>query len=227
MTIKSDILTRLDGLIDEGTKLVNSYQATVDSMGATYSDIPEQDFRAFTTKATAAIDRIAGEESQFFKHLPELKASKSISSPGYNVTFLPAVVGSIVALRDAVDNGHLESLETRIRAHVHDDFLEQAKDLLDSKYHVAAMVLIGGVLEDHLQKLCTKNGLTWNGHGSISKYNDACHQGTVYDKPTWRRIQSIGDLRNDVAHGQGAGVKVPDVEDAYKFVGRFIADHPA
>ena len=70
MTIKSDILTRLDGLIDEGTKLVNSYQATVDSMGATYSDIPEQDFRAFTTKATAAIDRIAGEESQFFKHLP-------------------------------------------------------------------------------------------------------------------------------------------------------------
>lgn len=65
------------------------------------------------------------------------------------------------------------------------------------------MVLVGGVLEDHLQKLCVKNGLTWKGKGSISTYNDLLH-GSEYDKPIWRRIQSIGDIRNDAAHGQGA-----------------------
>jgi hypothetical protein len=125
-----------------------------------------------------------------------------------------------------VHKGYLVSLESRLRSNIHDDFLRQAKTLFDEHYHVAAMVLVGGVMEDHLEKLCTKHGKTWTGHGSISKYNDALH-GTAYDKATWRRIQGIGDLRNEAAHGNGAKVRPEDVEDALKFVGRFIADNPA
>ena len=225
MTIKNDTLTQLDGLIEEGQQCQESFYMA--NRGRYQSRMSESDLRAFTARAFAAIARLAGKESEYYRLLPSIDLSKLIRLPSLtnSPSIIPALSGSLTALRDAVDNGHLESLENRIRAHVHDDFLEQAKDLLDSNYHVAAMVLIGGVLEDHLSKLCTKKGLTWNGHGSISKYNDACHQGTVYDKPTWRRIQSIGDLRNDAAHGQGADVKAPDVDDAYKFVGRFIADH--
>jgi hypothetical protein len=87
------------------------------------------------------------------------------------------------------------------------------------------MVLIGGVLEDHLEKLCGKRKLTWKGDGSISKYNDLLRD-VFYDQPTWRRIQSIGDLRNKSAHGEGATVNPPEVDDAYRFVGRFVADYP-
>jgi hypothetical protein len=150
----------------------------------------------------------------------------NLNSPEYN-TAIPAMIGCLVALRDAVDKGLLVSLEARLRANIHDDFLQQAKSLLDQGYHVAAMVLIGGVLEDHLEKLCTKHGKTVTGNGNLAKYNDALHGATIYDKPAWRRIQSIGDVRNDAAHGNFAKVNVVDVQDAHKYVGRFLADYPA
>jgi hypothetical protein len=125
-----------------------------------------------------------------------------------------------------VDAGLLVSLADRMRANIHDDFLEQAKTLLGAGYHVAAIVLTGGVLENHLRKLCDNRSLKWTGDGSISKYNDLLH-GALYDKPTWRRIQSIGDVRNDAAHGNGAEVKVDDAKDAHKYVGRFLDDYSA
>ena len=49
----------------------------------------------------------------------------------------------------------------------------------------------------------------------------------VYPQPTWRRIQSIGDVRNDAAHGNGTAVKTEDVADALKYAQRFLADYLA
>lgn len=223
MSVKQESLDELDGLIQGGNRLNASYG--MDNMGQLESNLTETDFRSYATATYATVERIAGSKSEYYQSLPKVDPSDPLRLPGYNNTKTPAMVGALTALRQAVDKGLLVSLESRLRANIHDGFLQQGKALLDSEYHVAAMVLVGGVLEDHLQKLCVKQGLTWNGNGSISKYNGQLH-GTVYDKPLWRRIQSIGDIRNDAAHGQGAKVNVADVEDAYKFVGRFIVDHP-
>jgi hypothetical protein len=70
--------------------------------------------------------------------------------------------------------------------------LVQAKELLTANYHVPAMVLIGGVLEEHLSKLCVARNLTWSGSGSLAKYNDILRD-KLYDKVVWRRIQAIVD----------------------------------
>ncbi len=227
MSAKQQVLDQLDSLIESGQKYDNSYSSSVDSMGAAFTNVPENELRAFATRSFAAIERIAGRASQYYEMLPDVAGSQSLQAAGYGQPVTAPILGSLLALRDAVDAGHLETLEAQIRALVHDDFLQQAKDLLASNYHVAAMVLAGGVLEDHLKKLCTTNGLTWNGSGSISKYNDACRQGNVYDQAKWRRIQSIGDLRNQAAHGQGGNVNSSDVDDACKFTERFISDFPA
>lgn len=224
MAVKEQVLTELDDLIQEGSRLNDSYQTT--EMGTWASNLPELEFRSFVTSAFAAVGRVAGEGSEYYRALPKV-GHNAISEQAWSNTTIPTMVGALKSLREAVDKGYLVSLEDRIRANIHDDFLQQGRVLLDAGYHVAAMVLIGGVLEDHMAKLCTKNGLTWTGNASISKYNDALHQGGIYDKPTWRRIQSIGDVRNDAAHGNGAKVKADDVEDAYRFVGRIIVDHPA
>ena len=88
------------------------------------------------------------------------------------------------------------------------------------------MVIIGGVLEDHMRKLCVSRSLSWTGNGSISKYND-CLRDALYAQTTWRRIQAIGDVRNDSAHGHGADVKQREVGDAQQYVRRFIADYPS
>lgn len=224
MPVKQEVLDYLDGLIQEGKRLNDSYKMT--DMGSLESKLPEADFRAFATATFAAVERTVGRDSEYHHCLPPVDTNDPLTLPGYNSTKVPAMIGVLVSLWQAVEKGLLVSLESRLRANIHDDFLQQSKALLDSKYHVAAMVLVGGVLEEHLQKLCTKHKLAWKGDGSISKYNDLLRD-TVYDQPTWRRIQSIGDLRNKAAHGEGAKVKTPDVEDAHQFVGRFIVDYPA
>jgi hypothetical protein len=194
-------------------------------MGATDSKLPESDFRAFATGALACISRIVGESSEYYKTIPQ-DLTNHLHSPGYAVPITKPLIGSLKALRNAVDANLLVSLEDRLRANIHDDFLQQAKSLLDDGYHVAAIVLTGGVLEDHLRKLCEARGLQWTGDGTIAKYNDLLH-GKLYEKPTWRRIQTVGDNRNNAAHGKGSTLKPEDVADDHKYVTRFLTDHPS
>jgi hypothetical protein len=224
MNTKDEILQQLDSLITTGRQLVSSFK--LGHSGVSYSDEPEERLRAFVTGAFAAISRIAGENSDYYRTIPCDKLSSSLANPGWDTSFVPSVLGAVQALRDAVDSGYLTSLESRLRANVHDDFLTQAGELLNAGYHVAAMVLAGGVLENHLRKLVTARGLTWSGSASLSKYNDKL-KDTVYPQPIWRRIQSISDVRNDAAHGNIEVVKVDDVRDALSFIPRIITDYPS
>ncbi len=221
--MKTEILTQLDTLIETGQRYSKSFQLQV----YTYeSSVPEAELRVFVVSALATIERIAGKNSQYYENIPQESVLSSLSVVS-DKSFIPTVTGVLIALRDAVEQDLLQSLESRLRANIHDDFLAQASELLDASYHVAAVVLTGGVLENHLQKMIQAGGLTLSNNGSISKYNDLLWNNNVYNKPVWRRIQSIGDLRNDAAHGEGSTIKPEDAQDAHTFVQRFIVDHPA
>jgi hypothetical protein len=223
MTPKAEVLVQIDDLIPAGMALDESYR--LGDMGSYYSDEPEQKFRAFVTSAVATVARVTGRDSEYYNALPHNRLGDQLANAGFDKSLIATVVGVLESLRDAVENGYLTSLESRLRANIHDDFLSQASDLLDAGYHVAAMVLAGGVLEDHLLKLVTPRGLTWNGSGSLSKYNDLLKE-KVYSQPVWRRIQSIADVRNDAAHGNAAAVNVEDVKDALSYIPRVLTDYP-
>ncbi len=219
--MKTVVLSHLDTLIETGQRLINSFQL------GNYlykSSVPEAELRAFVVSALAAIERIAGKNSQYYENIPQETVLSSLAVVS-DVSFIPTVTGVLIALRDAVEQGLLQSLESRLRANIHDDFLEQASELLDAGYHVAALVLTGGVLENHLQKMIQAGGLVLPKKGSLSKYNDLLRDN-AYDQPKWRRIQSISDFRNEAAHGKGSAIKADDAKDAHTFVQRFIADHP-
>jgi hypothetical protein len=222
MDLRDELLAQLDALLAEGQRVVTSYR--LDEWSYASSRMSEADIQAFVTSGLAALERIAGKDSEFYRNLPPKPRCLQALEP--NDGYPSALLGALTALRRAVADGLLVRLERRVRANVYDDFLVQARELLDAGYHVPAMVLVGGVLEDHLRKLCTARGLTWNGSGSLSKYNDALRE-KVYDQPAWRRIQALADLRNKAAHGQGAEVRQDDMEDAHRYVGRFLADYPA
>lgn len=224
MPLKEDVLKQLDQLITEGHRLESSM--TMGDIGQYESSLSEAEFRAFATAGLAAIRRVAGEKTDYYRSVPNVDTTNRLTVPGYSPIFVPALLGSLTALRSAVDGGLLVSLEDRLRANVHDDFLQQSKVLLSAGYHVAAMVLIGGVLEDHLRKLCANRTLTCTGSGNLAKYNDLL-KDTVYPQTVWRRIQAIGDVRNEAAHGNGTKVTVSDVEDAHGYVSRCLADYPA
>ncbi|HXL08608.1 MAG TPA: hypothetical protein VN966_00115 [Candidatus Bathyarchaeia archaeon] len=220
--MRDDVLKELEALIEEGKRIVASFK--LEEWGNSSSMLDEVEVQAFATLAVSAIERIAGQDTNFYKHLPKKPNRLTFTGPGEN--YIPSITGSLIALRRAVDGGLLVRLETHIRANVYDDFLVQADELLTANYHVAAMVLISGVLEEHLSKLCVAQNLTWSGSGSLAKYNDILRD-KLYDQVTWRRIQAIADSRNDAAHGKGALVKPEDVIDAHRYASRFVADFPA
>jgi len=217
--LRADVLKRLDGLLQEGRRIDASFAP---GKHYTESNLPEEMIRAFLVGSCAEIERVAGRESEYHRHLPDLGQGKDQIFQNR----VKGVLASLIALRDAVDQGLLARLEQRVRANVYDDFLVQAGELLKAGYHVAAIVLAGGVLEEHLGKLCAARSLVWKGDGSISKYNDLLRD-VVYDQPAWRRIQQVGDLRNLAAHGKGADLKADDVVDAVKYISRAIADYPS
>ena len=75
-------------------------------------------------------------------------------------------------------------------------------------------------------KLATARGLKWSGRGSLAKLNDQL-KDTIYAQPTWRRIQSIADIRNKAAHGDVQAVNVDDVRDAMSFIPRVMTNYPS
>ena len=215
MALKDELLEELAFLLAEASELERSFQ-WVDMFHG--SELPESRHRALATSSLATIRRIAGDSSEYYKAIPASPAAIS-----QDHSFVSAVMGSLMALKRAVDKGYLETLEDRLRANVHDDFLDQARVLISSRYHVAAMVLIGGVLENRLRAMCLRRGLSWQGAGSLSKYNDLLRDNP-YSQPVWRRIQSVTDLRNDAGHGNGDKVGEDDVRDACEYVSRFLVD---
>lgn len=223
MKLKQDILDELDALIRKGKQLDESFKP--DRLNRYGSPIPEHEHRAFATSTLATIKRISGEESQYYAMAPKPDSSTRICAARTDPTIIPGLRGALIALRAAVEGDLLVSLESRIRIAVHDDLLQQASDLTETGYHVAAMVLTGGVLEDHLRKMCEHRSLSWSGSGSISKYNENLRT-EAYNKATWRRIQSIGDIRNSAAHGEFEDVNEADVQDALSFTSRFLSDYP-
>ena len=234
--MKTEVLSQLDGLIKTGQRLTESFQRCDNDDDYDYIDeaayatlykssASEAELRAFVISARATIEQITDENSLYYENTPHNVPSRL--AIGDERLLFSTITGVLIALRDAVDHGLLTSFESRLRANIHEDFLAQSLDLLNAGYHVAAMVLIGGVIEDHLQKLVQIQGLTLPKQGSISKYNDLLRNNNVYNQSMWRRIQSIGDLRNDAAHGKGSTIKFEDVQDAHTFVKRFITDYPA
>ena len=223
--LKEQILAELDQLISEADRLDRSY--ALDGMGGYFSPAPESEHRALVTAVLAAVARIAGPESEYYRSIRKPDANERIAVAGLGgAKVIPSVLGALRALRSAIDAGLLRSIESRMRAAIHDDLLSQAADLNRAGYHVAAIVLAGGVLENHLQRLCVVRDLTWTGTGGISKYNDLLRD-EVYPRSTWRRIQSVADSRNDAAHGNGDKVRAEDVADAIPFVLRVIDDYPS
>jgi hypothetical protein len=140
-TLKSDVLAEMDSLIVEGHRLDETYALS----GAHYmSREPEASFHTLNAKARAAIARIAGTDSEFYRALPR-QLPAQVSFKDFGGSFVAQITGALEALRHSVAHGLLVTLESRLRANVYDDFLVQAKDLLDAGYHVAAMALVGGV----------------------------------------------------------------------------------
>ncbi len=146
-----------------------------------------------------------------------------------------AHVGILRALRDDYANGRILSVHERIRSDVFSDFLEIAEYLIeDEGLKDPAAVLAGGVLEEHLRKLCDKHGVPTTSTDSKGKthpkrldaLNGELGNQAVYSKNEQKQITAWAGIRNDAAHANFGSYTGEQVKLMIAGIRDFLNRHP-
>lgn len=112
-----------------------------------------------------------------------------------------SVLGSLKSIRDSLDDGLLVGFEDIVYAEAFSDLMEQAEHLYEQGYFLASGVLLRAILEERLKKLRQRNGcLPGKARPTINDYNQNLYAGKVYDKITFKHVDSMAAVGNAAAH---------------------------
>jgi hypothetical protein len=197
-----------------------------------YSDVNNEEASGFITAGMDAIHRIAGGNSQYAIQLGEV--IKKLQ-PYHISQAIPQVGGALKLLRQSVASGYLVSIQELLHADLFSDFLEMAEHLLVEGYKDPAAVLIGGVLEEHLRKLCSKNSITLEYTDSkgilhpkkSETMNTDLASNNVYSKLDQKNVTAWLDLRNKAAHSLYGEYTTQQVELLLQSIRDFITRLPS
>lgn len=112
---------------------------------------------------------------------------------------------TLTALREEYANGFRQSLPELIHGEVFGDFLDMADHLHTQGYIVAAAVIAGTVLEEHVRKLAAKCNLSLTDPNGKTKKVETLNQelakAGTYKGSVQKQITAWYGLRNEAAHG--------------------------
>jgi hypothetical protein len=179
------------------------------------------------TTLSSTIDRLSPPSSAYAKRAHEIVSK---FSPQSLYSAHAPLYGVLKSLRSAYAQGYLTSLQELIHADIFADFLEMAEHLLSQGYKDPSAVMIGGVLEGHLRKLCLKHGVAiTNTSGEArkaSQMNDDLAK-VAYDKLPQKGVTYWLDLRNKAAHGKYPEYDAREVTLMLQGVRDFVDRFPA
>ena len=132
-------------------------------------------------------------------------------------------LGVVRALRDGVEGGYLQKVETLVSAEVFDNLLDMAEHLLDSEYKDPAASLAGAVLEDSLRRICRNNDITVKNDDNIGSLNQKLFQKTVYGKPQMKQVVHWQSIRDSADHGKFEEYNAETVKNMLEGVRNFLA----
>src|SRR5579871_257497 len=110
-------------------------------------------------------------------------------------------IGTLRAIKYAVENDWLTSVENFVVAEAFNDLLEQADYLLEKSFHVAAGTLGRAVLEEHLRKWCSRvNCFPTKPKPTITDFKTELYKNGRLDKVTQMHVESMAAIGNQAAH---------------------------
>ena len=178
------------------------------------------------TRCIAAIERISGRDSAYYRQLTDEYIRKKI----YVHSHLPRQIGVAKALLSDIQNGYLRALEEIIHGDLFSDFLEMAGHLVEKGYKDAAAVLAGSTLEVHVRNLCDKHGVATTSAGKPKNAEtlnmDLVKAGT-HTKLDQKNLTAWFGLRNNAAHGKYNEYTQDQVRLLIDSIRDFISRHPA
>ena len=218
--------------IDKQLEQYSKHAEQVRLAGGSWFEVDIREATEFVTAGMALISRVAGADSEFGR--PAAKMLAEYDS-GFMPKVMPVVAGGLGALGNAVRSGYLDSLEELVHAEVFTDFLDMAEHLLEHKYQDSAAVLVGGVLEGHLRKLCAKNGIPTervdkggkSRRKKVEMMNTELAKAGVYSTADQKNVTAWYGIRLDPAHGNYGKHTNEEVKVMLLGVREFVARHPA
>lgn len=171
------------------------------------------DDHSLLTEALEFLRVYAGEKSSFYRQLHD--KAKNIPLPdgwesGADVHKISKQVKSCLeAFVRFAEKGLVNGVSIRRQAEINvvNDFLSQAKTLLDTKgiHPVSPCVLCGAVLEEFLRTWVEEQNISLgNNKPSIDTHTKALYENSLIDKQDLKDITAWGGLRNHAAHGEWA-----------------------
>lgn len=156
---------------------------------------------------------------------------KSMSSNNHPTDRIDPYAGLLRALRADYAAGYLQPIIELIHADLFSDFLEMADHLIEQGYKDPAAVIAGSVLEEHLRKLCDKNGIDVKKPDGTPKKADTLNSelagANVYSKLDQKNVTAWLDLRNKAAHGKYGEYTKDQVALLIQSTRDFITRNPA
>jgi hypothetical protein len=220
------VLPQIEGLVKKFDALEKSGHLS------DWSGVDTQCASEFITASLNAIHRAVGETHPLTKRV---EAVVKECSPYRLYAAVPHVGGALRALQGDIKAGYLVSVQELIHTDLFSDFLEMVEHLLGEGCKDAAAVIIGGVLEEHLRKLCAKNGIPTNITDSrdvvkskkVETMNTDLASAGVYSKGDQKNVTAWYDIRTDAAHGHYTKYTHQQVELLLQSVRDFLTRHPA
>jgi hypothetical protein len=188
---------------------------------------PFEDFAELHTLYTAAIKRLSPPGSPY---LEQMEKALRTSEPYLNedLVILKKLRGVLQALRADYEADRLQTFAERVHSDLFSDFLEMAEYLLeDEGLKDAAAVLAGGVLEQHLRKLCPKHSVALPTHPKLDSMNTELAKQGAYGKNEQKQITAWAGIRNDAAHANYGNYTAEQVKLMVQGIRHFITTHPA
>lgn len=187
-------------------------------------NLPRAEQSEIYTSLVATIERLAPTGTAYYTSVQDVKKG------GFNYHVIPTLVGIAEALKTAYESGYLYRIEELIHSDLFADFLAMGEYLLEEGYKDPAAVIIGGVLEEHLKKLCLRNSIDITINDRFKKadmMNADLAKSKVYNLLDQKNITAWLDLRNKAAHGKYTEYTDEQVQLALLGIRDFIARFPA
>ena len=183
------------------------------------------------TRIMAIVKRITGNTSEYYKQIENVLAQ--YGHVNVRVMVIP-LKGVLDGLYQDLKAGYLKSFSELIHADIFSDYIEMAEYLLEEGYKDPAAVITGSTLEEHLRKLCIKNGIDIEtmrqgklGPKKADRLNSELAKEKVYSKLELKSVTAWLDLRNKAAHGKYSEYDENQVKQLIIGIRDFIIRNPA
>ncbi len=222
MKNREDLAARVQAIIAMGEKVL----ATESKGFQQQTFVNEQQFHDFRISGLSFLSRVFGDNSQYY-----LRFKSEVTSPGTSRT--KRGLGILSAATTELQNNWVETTRGAITTEILTEFMAMAKIHMEEGNLQSGIILIGAVIEKHLQNLCLAGNISISNQQSGStaakkplQLTGEAYKKKLYDRQQHKRIITWLELCSSASQNTMSNISVEQVEDMHAHVSRFLADTP-